>query len=174
MERGTAAFPIKNLEQDFLHIAIGDFEATETLKEYLDRYIEMPHHHGVDVDEREIASKDAFVVSFHQNKKNPWRRYKLEVYEQELLKRLSATGKPVYVLHFANPYGILTYPSLGENARILIMYENNEHAQLLAPQFLFGARKTKGSLPVDLKKWGRTGDGKSTEELLRLKYGIPF
>lgn len=174
LERGTAAFPIKNLEQNFLHIAIGDFEDTETLKEYLDRYIEMPHHHGVDVDEREIASKDAFVVSFHQNKKNPWRRYKLEVYEQELLKRLSATGKPIYVLHFANPYGILTYPSLGENARILIMYENNEHAQLLAPQFLFGARTTKGSLPVDLKQWGRTGDGKSTEELLRLKYGIPF
>jgi CubicO group peptidase (beta-lactamase class C family) len=174
LETGTTPFPIKNLEQDFLHIAIGDFESAGTVKQYLDRYQEMPHHHGVDVDDSEMASKDAFVVSFHQNSKNPWKRYKLESYEQEFLRRLSATGKPVYLLHFANPYGVLTYPSLGENVRILVMYENNEYAQLLAPQFLFGARKTKGTLPVDLRQWGAAGDGQKTEELLRLKYGLPF
>ncbi len=174
LQTGTTPFPIKNLEQDFLHIAIGDFESAGTVKQYLDRYQEMPHHHGVDVDDREMASKDAFVVSFHQNIKNPWKRYKLESYEQEFLRRLSATGKPVYLLHFANPYGVLTYPSLGENVRILVMYENNEYAQLLAPQFLFGARKTKGTLPVDLRHWGAAGDGQKTEELLRLKYGLPF
>ena len=69
---------------------------------------------------------------------------------------------------------MLTYPILGENVRILVMYENNDHAQLLAPQFLFGARKTKGTLPVDLREWGAAGDGQKTEELLRLKYGLPF
>src|SRR6056300_1186389 len=174
LETGSASFPIKNLEQNFLHIAIGDFESAGTVKQYLDRYKEMPHHHGVDVDDREMASKDAFVVSFHQNVKNPWKRYKLEPWEQEFLKRLSATGKPVYLLHFANPYGVLTYPNLGENVRILLLYENDEYAQLLAPQFLFGARKTKGTLPVDLKQWGEVGDGEQTEELLRLKYGLPF
>ena len=174
LETGNTSFPIKNLEQNFLHIAIGDFESAGTVKQYLDRYKEMPHHHGVDVDDREMASKDAFVVSFHQNVKNPWKRYKLEPWEQEFLKRLSATGKPVYLLHFANPYGVLTYPNLGENVRILLLYENDEYAQLLAPQFLFGARKTKGTLPVDLNQWGEVGDGEQTEELLRLKYGLPF
>ena len=174
LETGSTSFPIKNLEQNFLHIAIGDFESAGTVKQYLDRYKEMPHHHGVDVDDHEMASKDAFVVSFHQNVKNPWKRYKLEPYEQEFLKRISATGKPVYLLHFANPYGVLTYPHLDENVRILLLYENDEYAQLLAPQFLFGARKTKGTLPVDLNQWGEVGDGEQTEELLRLKYGLPF
>ena len=174
LERGTATFPIENIEQDFLHIALGDFESAATVKEYLDRYVTMSHHHGVDVDERELASQDAFVVSFHQNAKNPWRRYKLEAYEKELLKRLAATGKPTYILHFANPYGILNYPNLGQNVRVLIMYENDQYAQLLAPQFLFGARETKGLLPVDLNQWGKVGEGEKTEELLRLKYGIPF
>ncbi|MCH9774694.1 MAG: beta-N-acetylglucosaminidase, partial [Bacteroidetes bacterium] len=174
LETGSASFPIKNLEQNFLHIAIGDFESAGTVKQYLDRYKEMPHHHGVDVDDQEMASKDAFVVTFHQDVKNPWRRYKLEAYEKELLDRLAATGKPVYILHFANPYGVLSYPSLGENVRVLVMYENDEYAQLLAPQFLFGARETRGLLPVDLNHWGKTGDGEKTEELLRLKYGIPF
>ncbi|MDC1494176.1 beta-N-acetylglucosaminidase, partial [Schleiferiaceae bacterium] len=174
LETGSASFPIKNLEQNFLHIAIGDFESAGTVKQYLDRYKEMPHHHGVDVDDQEMASKDAFVVTFHQDVKNPWRRYKLEAYEKELLDRLAATGKPVYILHFANPYGVLSYPSLGENVRVLVMYENDEYAQLLAPQFLFGARETRGLLPVDLNYWGKTGDGEKTEELLRLKYGIPF
>ena len=174
LETGSASFPIKNLEHNFLHIAIGDFESAGTVKQYLDRYKEMPHHHGVDVDDQEMASKDAFVVTFHQDVKNPWRRYKLEAYEKELLDRLAATGKPVYILHFANPYGVLSYPSLGENVRVLVMYENDEYAQILAPQFLFGARETKGLLPVDLNHWGKTGDGEKTEELLRLKYGIPF
>ena len=174
LEHGIAPLPIKNLEQDFLHIAMGDFESGATVKEYLDRYVAMSHHHGVDLNEREIALKDAFVVSFHQNTKNPWRRYKLEAHEKELLERLAATGKPVYILHFSNPYGILSYPRLGQNVRILILYENDEYAQLLAPQFLFGARETKGSLPVDLNQWGKIGDGEKTEELFRLKYGIPF
>ncbi len=174
LERGTATFPIKNVEQEFLHIALGDFESAATVKEYLDRYVAMSHHHGVDVDEREMASKDAFVVSFHQNVKNPWKRYKLESYEQEFLKRLSTTGKPVYLLHFANPYGVLSYPAFEDNVRILILYENDEYSQLLAPQFLFGARETKGLLPVDLNQWGSVGDGQKTEELLRLKYGVPF
>lgn len=174
LERGTATFPIKNVEQNFLHIALGDFESATTVKEYLDRYVAMSHHHGVDVDDREMASQDAFVVTFHQNTKNPWRRYKLEAYEKELLERLAATGKPTYIVHFANPYGVLTYPNLGQNVRVLIMYENDEYAQSLAPQFLFGARETKGSLPVDLNQWGKAGDGVRTEELMRLKYGIPF
>ncbi|MGB0348354.1 MAG: glycoside hydrolase family 3 N-terminal domain-containing protein [Schleiferiaceae bacterium] len=174
LERGTATFPIKNVEQNFLHIALGDFESATTVKEYLDRYVAMSHHHGVDVDDREMASQDAFVVTFHQNTKNPWRRYKLEAYEKELLARLAATGKPTYIVHFANPYGVLTYPNLGQNFRVLIMYENDEYAQLLAPQFLFGARETKGSLPVDLSQWGSVGNGEKTEELLRLKYGMPF
>jgi len=174
LERGTATFPIKNVEQNFLHIALGDFESAATVKEYLDRYVGMSHHHGVDLDDPEIASQDAFVVTFHQNTKNPWRRYKLEAYEKELLARLAATGKPTYIVHFANPYGVLTYPNLGQNVRVLIMYENDEYAQLLAPQFLFGARETKGSLPVDLNQWGGVGNGEKTEELLRLKYGIPF
>ncbi len=174
LERGTAAFPIKNVEQNFLHIALGDFESATTVKEYLDRYVAMSHHLGVDVDDREMASQDAFVVTFHQNTKNPWRRYKLEAYEKGLLERLAATGKPTYIVHFANPYGVLTYPNLGQNVRVLIMYENDEFAQLLAPQFLFGARETNGSLPVDLNQWGKVGSGEKTEELLRLKYGIPF
>ena len=174
LERGTAAFPIKNVEQNFLHIALGDFESATTVKEYLDRYVAMSHHLGVDVDDREMASQDAFVVTFHQNTKNPWRRYKLEAYEKWLLERLAATGKPTYIVHFANPYGVLTYPNLGQNVRVLIMYENDEFAQLLAPQFLFGARETNGSLPVDLNQWGKVGSGEKTEELLRLKYGIPF
>ncbi|MDA8687177.1 hypothetical protein N9L72_01570 [Schleiferiaceae bacterium] len=162
LETGSASFPIKNLEQNFLHIAIGDFESAGTVKQYLDRYKEMPHHHGVDVDDQEMASKDAFVVTFHQDVKNPWRRYKLEAYEKELLDRLAATGKPVYILHFANPYGVLSYPSLGENVRVLVMYENDEYAQLLAPQFLFGARETRGLLPVDLNHWGKTAEALET------------
>jgi len=174
LESGSASFPIKNLDQDFLHIAIGDFESAGTVKNYLDRYVEMRHHHGVDLDDRVLATFDSFIVSFHQNTKNPWQRYKLKDYEVTLLNRLKATGKPVYVLHFANPYGVLSYPEMHEQTRVLILYENNEYAQLLAPQFLFGARKTKGNLPVDLRQWGKAGDGEQTEELLRLKYGIPF
>ena len=174
LESGSASFPIKNLEQDFLHIAIGDFESARTVKDYLDRYVEMRHHSGVDLDDRELAAFDTYIVSFHQNIKNPWQRYKLKDYEVALLNRLKSTGKPVYILHFANPYGMLTYPEMHEQTRVLILYENNDYAQLLAPQFLFGARETKGSLPVDLRQWGKAGDGEKSEELLRLKYGIPF
>jgi CubicO group peptidase (beta-lactamase class C family) len=67
----------------------------------------------------------------------------------------------------------LTYPDLGENARVLVMYENNSIAQKLAPQFLFGARSTKGKLPVDLNKWGFQGSGEESKIIKRLSYGFP-
>ena len=53
------------------------------------------------------------------------------------------------------------------------MYENNAAAQKLAPQFLFGARGTKGKLPVELGGWGAQGSGLKSERIKRLGYGLP-
>lgn len=171
LEAGTPAFPIKRVDGRFAHIAVGTDPEIEVLNEYLDRYAQFDHF--VNVCPKGLLRHEAIVVSFHQDPKNPWKRYKLSASEKALIAGLQAAGKPVYVLHFANPYGLLTYPDLGENARVLVMYENNSIAQKLAPQFLFGARGTKGKLPVDLNKWGFQGSGEESKIIKRLSYGFP-
>ena len=171
LEAGTPAFPIKRVDGRFAHIAVGTDPEIEVLNEYLDRYAQFDHF--VNVCPKGLLRHEAIVVSFHQDPKNPWKRYKLSASEKALIAGLQAAGKPVYVLHFANPYGLLTYPDLGENARVLVMYENNSIAQKLAPQFLFGARGTKGKLPVDLNKWGFQGSGEESKTIKRLSYGLP-
>ena len=171
LEVGTPAFPIKHVEGRFAHIAVGTDPEIEVLNEYLDRYANFDHF--VNVCPKGLLRHEAIVLSFHQDPKSPWKRYKLTASEKALIAGLKAAGKPVYVLHFANPYGLLTYPDLGENARVLVMYENNAIAQKLAPQFLFGARSTKGNLPVDLNKWGLQGSGEESKIIKRLSYGFP-
>lgn len=171
LEVGTPAFPIKRVEGRFAHIAVGTDPEIEVLNEYLDRYAKFDHF--VNVCPKGLLRHEAIVLSFHQDPKSPWKRYKLTASEKALIAGLKAAGKPVYVLHFANPYGLLTYPDLGENARVLVMYENNAIAQKLGPQFLFGARSTKGKLPVDLNKWGLQGSGEASKTMQRLSYGFP-
>ena len=171
LERGTAPFPIQSVEGTFAHIAIGTNPEVNVLNEYLDRYANFDHF--TNVAPKGLLRHEAIVLSFHQDPKNPWRRYKLTSSEKALISGLQAAGKPLYVVHFANPYGLLTYPELGENTKVLVMYENNAAAQKLAPQFLFGARGTKGRLPVELDGWGAQGSGLKSERIKRLGYGLP-
>ena len=171
LERGSAPFPIASVEGKFAHIAIGTNPDVNVLNEYLDRYANFDHF--TNTAPKGLLRHEAIVVSFHQDPKNPWRRYKLTASEKALISGLRATGKPIYILHFANPYGLLSYPELGEKIKVLVMYENNAQSQKLAPQFLFGARSTKGKLPVELVGWGSQGNGLESQTLKRLNYGLP-
>ena len=171
LEVGNAQFPINSTEGRYVHLALGTSPKTQVLNEYLDRYAAFDHYTNEHVSIPK--NYEAVVVSFHQDPKNPWRRYKLTSNEKKLLKELKNDGCPIYLLHFANPYGLLTFPDFGPNTRTLIMYENNEFAQMLGPQFLFGARSTKGKLPVDLGAIGKAGAGVESKTLGRLSYGLP-
>ncbi|HCP41075.1 MAG TPA: beta-N-acetylglucosaminidase, partial [Cryomorphaceae bacterium] len=171
LEKGSAPFPIESVQGTFAHIAIGTNPEVNVINEYLDRYAKFDHF--TNVAPKSLLSHESIVLSFHQDPKNPWRRYKLTSGEKALISGLKAAGKPLYVLHFANPYGLLTFPEIGENAKVLVMYENNAQAQKLAPQFLFGARSTKGKLPVELNGWGAQGSGQASQCIKRLGYGLP-
>jgi len=171
---GTAEFPIKNLTQDFTHVTFGDGASASVVKEYLDRYVEMDHVTITSSFSLPDVLPDAWIVSFHQNVKNPWKRYKLTASDRATIAALVATGKPLYVLHFANPYGLLTYPDLGDKSRVLVLYENDATTQMIAPQMLFGARGVHGTLPVDLGADLPAGSGVHTAPIERLSYGLPF
>jgi hypothetical protein len=76
LEKGTAPFPIKSVEGNFAHIAIGTNPEVNVLNEYLDRYAKFDHFTNV-APKGLLLRHEAIVVSFHQDPKNPWRRYKL-------------------------------------------------------------------------------------------------
>ena len=174
LEGGSAPFPIANLKQKMTHIILGDGASASKTSDYLDRYLEMPHMVSPSVSALPNTTTDSWVVSFHQNVKNPWKRYKLNAAEKSVISALVATGKPIYFLHFANPYGLLTYPDLGELFKVVVLYENDDITQMIAPQMLFGARSIGGKLPVDLNVLGEAGDGSQVKSIQRLGYGFPF
>ena len=174
LPQGSAPFPVENLQQKFTHVTFGDGASASVLKDYLDRYVEMEHTTIASASALPSQLPDAWILSFHQNVKNPWKRYKLTATDKATIAALVATGKPIYLLHFANPYGVLTYPDLGDKARVLVLYENDETTQMLAPQMLFGARGVHGTLPVDLGDIAPAGSGVDTEAIQRLSYGLPF
>jgi CubicO group peptidase (beta-lactamase class C family) len=55
-----------------------------------------------------------------------------------------------------------------------MMYEDNEITQKLAPQLIFGAKPTKGKLPVSVAPNMKTGTGINTKTLNRFGYSNPL
>lgn len=68
---------------------------------------------------------------------------------------------------FGSPYSLVKFPGWKE---LIVAYEASEEAQELTAQVIFGGRKASGKLPVSAGEY-KFGEGKSTVDPIRLRYG---
>lgn len=76
----------------------------------------------------------------------------------------------VIVVVFGSPYSLSDFEDF---STLLCAYENDELAQKVAPQILFGALASRGQLPVSVSAKLKEGKGYITERLGRLAYTFP-
>jgi CubicO group peptidase (beta-lactamase class C family) len=74
---------------------------------------------------------------------------------------------------FGNPYSLTYFPSLQQSESLVVTYQNDQDAQELAAQLIFGAINANGKLPVSVNDQFRRGSGIAVKSNLRLKYTIP-
>ncbi|MGB0777294.1 MAG: glycoside hydrolase family 3 N-terminal domain-containing protein [Flavobacteriaceae bacterium] len=167
------ALPIRDLRTKRAYLALGDASSdafVQGLKNYQDVQV-------LDANDEDLLLKinqfDELIIGFHKPDDKFWRSYKFESNELELLNELSKLI-PTNLVVFASPYALIQVPSFEHINQVVVAYQNDEVAQRLTAEKIYGARSFKGSLPVSINENFKEGTGLKTSELNRLAYAYPF
>lgn len=101
----------------------------------------------------------------------PSRRFGISDQQINLIERLK--DRNTVVCFFGNPYAITNFPALSNAKSLIVAYQDNQDAQELAAQLIFGATNATGKLPVSLKDQFPINSGIEIKSIKRLKYTLP-
>jgi len=150
-----------------------------TFQQYLDKYADFTHYNlsteNKDLGDysqlmNQLTQYETVVVGLHGMNNSASKRFGLRSEDLLFLQNLSEQSNVVLTI-FGNAYS-LKY--LQDFEHILMMYEDNEITQKLAPQMLFGAKPIKGKLPISVAPDMKVGTGIKTKTLNRFGYSNPL
>lgn len=93
--------------------------------------------------------------------------------ELESLWAYLSNEKTTILTWFCNPTILQEIKKIGQPAALIIAYKNDQLAQSLSAQLIFGGIGASGKLPVNVGSDYHKGDGIAIEKTIRLKYTIP-
>lgn len=171
--------PLQALDTlNFASLSIGS-ETTTLFQQTLANYAPFAHYNLPDGKSDEQVYNTLFsrlkhykmiVVGFHRLNNAKQRNYGLDKEDILFLRALQAQHVKVVAVVFGNPYA-LTF--LEDINTVLCAYENDDYAQIIAPQVIFGALESSGRLPVSASINIRVGMGESIKPNSRLAYAFP-
>jgi beta-glucosidase-like glycosyl hydrolase/CubicO group peptidase (beta-lactamase class C family) len=172
--------PFQSLDTiSFASVSIGtrpNNEFTRTLKKYAPvAAFNIPARYSSDSTylkvEASLQKHNVVVVSLHNLNNTPANHYGIGDGTRSFIQRLQADPKKkVIVVVMGNAYSLEFFD---QSQWLVCGYEDNEVAQMVVPQILFGALPARGKLPVSAGKDLRMGQGVETVALNRLKFGNP-
>ncbi len=121
------------------------------------------------IKKRQLSKKDVVFVSFHNMSRYATREFGIDSMQRAFVKELSQETNVVLVL-FGSPYALSFFE---EDKHILVAYEEDELAQDMAAQSLFGANDIIGKLPVSAGVSFPAGTGMVIPGIKRLGFAIP-
>jgi len=165
--------PIRDLSLKRAYLSLGD-ASSKAFIQGLKNYQEIA---VLDADDEDLLLKlnqfDELIIGFHKADDKFWRSYKFENSELELLDQVSKLI-PTSLVVFTSPYALIQVPSFDHINQVIVAYQNDEVAQRLTAEKIFGGRSFKGSLPVSINEDFVEGTGLKTPELNRLVYANPL
>ncbi len=165
---------IKDLE--IASIAIGAKSPT-VFQETLGKYKKIEHFNvGKEISNtksqlliRSLKNKDVVIVSLHDLSAYSSRKFGISESSKSFIEALRQETK-VVLTFFGNPYALKNFDEIDW---VLNAYEEDEMAQSLAAQALFGVFGIRGRLPITASEKSVFGQGVTTPSLFRLGYGLP-
>ncbi len=169
----SSSLPIVNLQaKRRAYIHFGDASG-EVFYKALNDYQDIPQLHPSSVDfSQKLEQYDELIIGFHKADDKFWRSYKFSEEELQLLTNISEK-KDVILTVFTSPYSLLDVTDFSDFESIVVAYQNDEVAQRVAAEKLFGASAFKGELPVGISTEFPEGTGLKSPELGRLLYRLP-
>mgnify|MGYP003407080465 FL=1 len=165
--------PIKDLNlQKIAYVKLGDdfnSKFVSTLKKYAD----VTEVNATTIDSLNIKLKDysSVIIGYHKADK-PWKNNDFTTTEILWLKEI-AKNNTVILDVFAKPYSLLPITNFDDIEGLIVSYQNNDIAQEVSAELLFGAIEAKGKLPVSINDSFKVNEGLSTAKMNRLGFTAP-
>lgn len=168
--------PILNLEKRIAHVGIGSSKAT-VFSTTLDKYTQIDHF---------FIPKDESIVTFNATLAK-LKNYHLVIIDVQdmsrfaaknfgltdnsisFLKQLNKQNKTILTV-LGSPYSLKYFQDFNT---VIVGYNEEDEAESIAAQIIFGGRGADGTMPVSVGKF-QYGDGICTNPNMRLKYGRPI
>ena len=168
--------PIMNLQKRIAHVGIGSSKPT-VFSTTLDKYAQIDHYF---IPKNESGAKFSAVLSklkdYHlviidiqDMSRFAAKNFGLTDNSLFFLKQLNKQNQTILAV-MGNPYSLKYFQDFNT---VLVGYNEEEEAESIAAQIIFGARGAEGSMPVTTGKF-QYGDGECTQYGMRLKYGSPL
>jgi beta-glucosidase-like glycosyl hydrolase/CubicO group peptidase (beta-lactamase class C family) len=173
LKNGGDILPIKDLaNHKIAYVKLGDdtnASFTSTLKKYADvTEITAPTIDSLNVKLKEFST---VIVGYHKADK-PWKNNDFTSNELIWLQEIARNNRVILDV-FAKPYSLLPLANYTEIEGLIVSYQNNDIAQQVGAELIFGAIEAKGKLPVSINDNFKVNAGLSTEKLNRLGFTAP-
>ena len=112
------------------------------------------------------------IAGIHGLRAYPGRSYGVTPAQSDAMKALTQNTRLV-TLFFGNAYALRFFGGIEHSEALVLAYQDNQLAQELAVQMLFGAIDATGRIPVTPDNRFRAGSGVDVKKNGRLKYTIP-
>jgi len=174
LKNKSLIFPIQHLERKKIaYVKLGDGAHSDFLN-MLKNYAEVDEVSNENIDSLITQLKDynLVIVGYHKSNDNPWKDYKFNVNELEILQEI-AKKNTIILNVFASPYSLLQLENFKNIEGVVVSFQNSKIAQEISAQMLFGALEIKGKLPVSIAGQFSENEGLMSNSLGILGYSIP-
>jgi len=166
--------PITDIEKKKIaYVNFGDDSGANFLKQ-LQKYATVDWVKAKNLEEYIQALKkyNTVIIGFHRGNDDAWESYKFSDKELVWIHEIARTNTVILDV-FARPYAMLDIKSATNFEGIIMSYQNSKVSQELSAQLIFGARGSKGKLPVSIGEDFPLNTGISITPIKRLQYGTP-
>jgi len=173
LKNGGDILPIKDLVNNKIaYVKLGE-DTNASFISTLKKYADVTEVTAPTIDSLNLKLKEftTVIVGYHKADK-PWKNNDFTSNELIWLQEIARNNR-VIVDVFAKPYSLLPLANYSEIEGLIVSYQNNDVAQQVSAELIFGAIEAKGKLPVSINDNFKVNDGLSTERLNRLGFTTP-
>lgn len=111
------------------------------------------------------------IIGIHGMGLYPSKRFGISDQQISIIEKLK--DRNTVICFFGNPYAISYFPALSNVRSLIVAYQDDQNAQEMAAQLIFGATSATGKLPVTVKDQFPIHSGIEIKSIQRLKYTLP-
>jgi beta-N-acetylhexosaminidase len=140
--------------------------------EYLKKYAQVDKIEIANATQiHKLSNYDFILIGIHKETDSPYKSYVSSENTKAIVAAISQKHKSIVCL-FTSPYGLKSL-DLSSVHSVLVGYQNTNEAQKIMPQIIFGAKESKGVLPVEVNESFKYGLSIENQSIGRLGYALP-
>lgn len=169
----TKSIPIAQLDKEKIaYIKLGN-DSSGVFLNQLQNYTNVTEIKSQNLDAVlvELQNYTKVIIGYHKAD-GAWKNHDFTFRELLWINQIAKQNEVILAL-FTKPYSLIGIKNFEAIESIVLGYQNNEIAQNVVPQIIFGALGSKGKLPVSIGDNFKVGKGIETLDIQRLGFEIP-